>query len=148
MLARKKSILLCFVIGALLCTLISCGNPNSTSANEATTVASAEGVSETEAEIQDIRKTSLEENTREIVKATIKSTESDEQESSSEAVAARIAGASVKRGAADYETAAQNEEAVQSIVPPAGETAETVAEQETPVAPELDNMDVTTVVDT
>ena len=88
MLARKKSILLCFVIGALLCTLISCGNPNSTSADEATTVASAEGVSETEAEIQDIRKTSLEENTREIVKATIKSTESDEQESSSEAVAA------------------------------------------------------------
>ncbi|MCI8550376.1 MAG: SH3 domain-containing protein [Lachnospiraceae bacterium] len=148
MLARKKSILLCFVIGALLCTLISCGNPNSTSADEATTVASAEGVSETEAEIQDIRKTSLEENTREIVKATIKSTESDEQESSSEAVAARIAGASVKRGAADYETAAQNEEAVQSNVPPAGETAETVAEQETPVAPELENMVVTTVVDT
>ncbi len=148
MLARKKSIILCFVIGALLCTLISCGKPDSVSADEATTVASAEGVPESTAEIQDIRKTSLEENTREIVKATIKSTESDEQESSSEAVAARIAGASVKRGAADYETAVQNEEGIPSNVPPAGETAEPVAEQETPVAPELENMVVTTVVDT
>ncbi len=156
MLTRKKSIVLCFVTGALLCTLISCGNPDSASAGDAMTAVSAEGPPEGEAEIQDIRKTSLEENTREIVKATIKSTESDSQESGespqvpevqTEAMAARIAGASVKGGAADYGTAAQEEQTA-----PADSVAaeETVPETEAPnvIAPELENKVVTTVTDT
>lgn len=152
MLTKKKSIILCFVIGALLCTLISCGSPDNMSAGEATTVASAEGPPGQDTEIQDIRKTSLEENTREIVKAAIKSTESDSrqgQEVSPEAVAARIAGASVVSGVADYGTTVQNEQAVQTDGMPAEETAaETApAEAETTeaVAPELENKVVTTV---
>ncbi|MCI9487876.1 MAG: SH3 domain-containing protein [Lachnospiraceae bacterium] len=156
MLARKKSIILCFVIGALLCTLISCGDPDRASAGNAMTVASAEGPPEGEAEVQDIRKTSLEENTREIVKATIKSTESDSQQSGeasesreaqTEAMAARIAGASVKGGAADYGMALQSEQAVQTESEQGGEPVpETEAEKT--IAPELENKVVTTVVDT
>ncbi|MCI8505295.1 MAG: SH3 domain-containing protein [Lachnospiraceae bacterium] len=150
MLTKKKSIILCFVIGALLCTLISCGSSDSMSAGDAMTVASSEGPPGREAEIQDIRKTSLEENTREIVKAAIKSTESDsrqDQEVSPEAVAARIAGASVVSGAADYGTTVQNEQAVQTDDVQAEETEMAAAETEMPeaVAPELENKVVTTV---
>ncbi|MCI8466295.1 MAG: SH3 domain-containing protein [Lachnospiraceae bacterium] len=161
MFARKKSIVLCFVIGALLCTLISCGKPDSPSAGEAMTVAPASGgeSSESETEVQDIRKTSLEENTREIVKATIKSTKSDSQqnpedsqdpEASTQAMAARIAGASVKSGAADYEAVVQNgqTENLQAEGTPTGEPAATEPVQAEVIAPELENKVVTTVVDT
>ncbi len=159
MLTRKRSIILCFIIGSLLCTLISCGNPDSASAGDAMTVASAEGPPESQGEIQDIRKTSLEENTREIVKATIKSTESDSQQSveasesqeaQTEAMAARIAGASVKGGAADYKTTAQNGQSVQTDGAPAETAALEPAETQAAdiIAPELENKVVTTVTDT
>lgn len=154
MLTRKKSIASCFIIGALLCTLISCGRPDSASAGDAMAMGSAsEGPPGAEGEIQDIRKTSLEENTREIVKAAIKSTESDSgqgREVSPEGLAARIAGASVTSGAADYGTAAQSGQNVPmqdaQTESPQTEPAETEAADA--IAPELENKVVTTVVDT
>ncbi len=158
MLTRKKSIVSCFIAGSLLCTLISCGNPDSASAGEATTVASAEGPPESQGEVQDIRKTSLEENTREIVKTAIKSTESDSQrdgeasgnqEAQTEAMAAKIAGASVKSGAADYQTTPQNGQIVQTDGTQAEGAAEPVETSPAQViAPELENKVVTTVTDT
>ncbi len=167
MLTRKKSLILCFIIGALLCTLISCGDPDSAPAEDAGKTASAKEPPESEKEIQDIRKTSLEEHTREIVKATIKSTESDNLQSgevsgdqegaqgqealqNQDAMAARIAGASVKSGAADYGTTAQNGQAVQTDAAQPEEAAAGPAETEAAnvIAPELENKVVTTVVDT
>lgn len=152
---RKKSIASCFAIGALLCTLTSSGIPVYAASANALTVAEAGKASL--AEVQDIRNAS-EQNTREIVKAAIKSTEQGDQQEPLGTAIVRIAGASVKSGAADYETAAARSEqsvqtAVQSESQPetAAEPAEQVQEQEQPetaestIAPELEGKVITTV---
>lgn len=152
---RKKSIASCFAIGALLCTLTSSGIPVYAASANALTVAEAGKASLTE--VQDIRNAS-EQNIREIVKAAIKSTEQGDQQEPLGTAIVRIAGASVKSGAADYETAAARSEqsvqtAVQSESQPetAVESAAQVQEQEQPetaestIAPELEGKVITTV---
>lgn len=163
MLTRKKGIVSCFILGALLCTLTSCGNGGSTAAENALTVAAAETAQNSAAGTQDIRKTSKEENTREIVKAAIKSTEVGSYLSAPETAVVTIAGASVKSGAADSETTVANVQPVQvseqSETQPQGtETAEIQSaegqvqeteiqtqEAESTIAPELENKVITTV---
>ncbi|QNM04298.1 SH3 domain-containing protein [Qiania dongpingensis] len=162
MLTKKKSIVSCFVIGALLCTLTSPGDRGSTAAKEALTVAAAEVSQDSGNGKQDIRNTSKEEHTREIVKTAIKSTEKGSSDTAPETAVVRIAGVSVKSGAADYETAVQSEQTVkafgQSAVQPqenpadgaqsaAGNTqaAAQTGDAVSAIAPELENKVVTTV---
>ncbi len=150
---RKTGIISCFVIGALLCTLTSCGDRKAAASENVLTVAEAGFESLTEE--QDIRKASLEEHTREIVKASIKSTEQGDQTVPPMIAVVRIAGASVRSGAADYETAVHKEQsapvAVQSQDQPetaptqAAQVQETAGETAEALAPELTNKVLTTV---
>ena len=123
MLTKKKSIVSCFVAGALLCTLTPCRDLMAAAAGDTLTVASAEISLGSGLGAQDIRKTSLEENIREIV---IKSTEKGSQQSvGPETAAARIAGASVAGGAADFGWAVQNDQLGQTTKQSAENTKET-----------------------
>lgn len=161
MLTRKKGIVSCFVIGALLCTLTSCGDSGSVAAKDALTVAAADVLQDSEAGIQDIRKTSIEENTREIVKASIKSTEDSSSYIPPETAVVWIASASVKSSAAVPETEAVSAQPVQTSEQSeaglqeteqarftAGQVQETEpgSQEVVPtIAPELENKVITTV---
>ncbi len=144
MLTRKKSVVSCFVIGALLCTL----TPGGDVLGSSLTVSAHQ---EAQSGIQDIRKASLEENTREFVTTAIKSTEDGSHESTPVTAVARIAGASVSSGAASYETAAAEPSAQSEVVRAASTglyldaavTAEVQTTEE--IAPELENKVITTV---
>ena len=132
MLTRKKSVVSCFVIGALLCTLIPGGDAYGRSAETASHLELAAGV-------QDIRKASPEENTE-------KYTEDSNVVPTT--AAARIAASSTTGGAAGFTASALEQAGKETalaveagVIPEAAEAAQQADE----IAPELENKVLTTV---
>ncbi len=158
MLTRKRSIVSCFVAGALLCTLTSCGEPVNAAAGQNLTAAVRSGSSQ--AGEQDIRITSKEENVRQLVRASLKSTEDGSHASLLETAVATIAGASVSREAAALKTTARSGQSVQAgswsdaqlqstrnaaAADGQEQVQETEVQTEPSIAPELENKAITTV---
>lgn len=158
MLTRKRSIVSCFVAGALLCTLTSCGEPVNAAAGQNLTAAVRSGSSQ--AGEQDIRITSKEENVRQLVRASLKSTEDGSHVSLLETAVATIAGASVSREAAALKTTARSGQSVQAgswsdaqlqstrnaaAADGQEQVQETEVQTEPSIAPELENKAITTV---